>query len=180
MSFRKIIFISFCLKLICFTGCNTDLGSKSENSYENYIELNAVDFLKNEILKDLDKFSKGNELFLDDVKNQKITSKDIYIAKDICSWTPQFGDFDYPINLPSFDCYHFPSSENYSLVSTEEFIQNEYNYLVIVSRPLVYDWGGYIEVALHSKKFGSNNPIFFIVQKDNKMYLYSVGSKSSL
>lgn len=178
---RKIILnITYSIFLL-LAGCNdSDLGTKGIKEYDNYIELNAVKFVIDEVLSDLPKYLSKNKLEATKRVLDSVTNLNIYLATRVCKWTPQFGDFDYPLNLPSFECYKIPTSnvDYINLIDVDSFKIESKQYLMVVSRPLVYQWGGYIEVIIYSEKFGIDNPVFFIVQKDNQMYLHSMGGIS--
>ncbi|ELR68341.1 hypothetical protein C900_00512 [Fulvivirga imtechensis AK7] len=184
MRTQKRLIKSICLIFIIITGCNkSDLGIKGKLEYSSYMEINSIKFITQEVLADLPKYLTGNKSQIDIKTLENITYENLFIAAKVCKWTPQFGDFDYPINLPSFDCYNIPNVDlDYEIVDIESFQNSNKStsYLLIASKPLVYEWGGYIEVILYSKKFGVDNPVFFIIQKDNNMYLHSTGSISGL
>lgn len=172
-----------CLILTMTFGCDRpDFGIKGNDKYQSYLELDAVQFLVKEVFVDLPKYAFQIEKSVDLEVLRGIKLDNILLASKACKWTPQFGNFDYPLNLPSFECYDLPTSEVDYIrsVDVSSFLQHSKSYLLVVSRPLVYEWGGFIEVVFYSEAFGIDNPTFFIIKKHDNMYLHSVGAISGL
>lgn len=173
------------LVILVLIGCNSSSDNKfiGENNYIDVLERDTIKFFTEEVLINLEGITSDR----DDSKefiDMKISSDNLYILDSICIWSAEAYGFDRPFGLAQFECYNYLSDHQksvHNVITIETFrrLEND-SFLIILSKPIAYEWGAYIDLRLYSQKKESASYSFIIVQKGNDMILDAIGSISSL
>lgn len=176
------ILLVFVILILMGCGSSNNDEFRGTNEYVDVLERDAIKFFTEEVLinlKDITSDREDSKEFI----GMKISSDNLYILDSICVWSAEAYGFDRPFGLTQFECYSYLSDRQKSLynVATIEAFRELANdtFLIILSKPIAYEWGAYIDLRLYSQKKESSYS-FIIVQRGNDMILNAIGSISSL